>query len=454
MRPEDLFLAIGAVEESRLARSEFCVSSDIKQEDKDMKMKSRTVIRNLLVAALIVSMLAVTAYAVTGFLIFDSPEEMVSAIFGNSTGFDHDAGSIRPDPYGGPEGIIVEPTFDRVAADEDVVAEDVVPHVNPVGQSVCFDGYTLTVDAFTYDSATRCGFVTWLLENPKGVSGYKLQSDGEIWYDGQPDPVQVNQYGYPYIIQEKTTPTCLAATYYFQWDARRGEKLTLSLQSRGNRYTPEEFASLIEDEVEARKQIMTPRQAMDAIRQNLGDEIFAQIFAGMTDEEIADQCYTEIVACEVANRMDAESTSEALVIPLDQQQSLKGITAGDGAIRISPISLGLDITDLTFLHTDRHGKRNIDTGNVKSLVIRFKDGTEYTVFDGYILNYTFCVTDMPEENVATEIIVSPEEDPNGEGYAYVENSHGYCLMTVMFNRIIDVDTVTSVLINGTELSVD
>ena len=97
---------------------------------------------------------------------------------------------------------------------------------------------------------------------------------------------------------------------------------------------------------------MTPQQAMDTIRQNLGDEVFAQIFAGMTEEEIADQCYTEIVACEVANRMEAEGTSEAIEIPLDQQSRLKGVTAGTGSIRISPVSLRIDMTDLTFLHTD------------------------------------------------------------------------------------------------------
>ena len=454
MRPEDLFLAIGSVEESRLARSEFFVSSDDKQEEKIMKKNPTRMLRNLLVAALIVSMLAVTAYAVAGFLIFGSPEEMVSAIFGNETGFDHGEGSIQPDPYGGPEGIIVEPTFDRVEADEAVVAEDVAPYVDPVGQSIRFEGYTLTVDAFTYDSATKCGFVTYLLENPDGVARYNLQSNGEIWYDGMPDPVQVNQYGYPYIIQEKTTPTCLAATYYFQWDARRGEKLALSLQTQGEQYTPEEFAALIEDEVEARKRVMTPQQAMDTIRQNLGDEVFAQIFAGMTEEEIADQCYTEIVACEVANRMEAEGTSEAIEIPLDQQSRLKGVTAGTGSIRISPVSLRIDMTDLTFLHTDSRGDHFIDTSNIDSVVVRFADGEEYTVFDGYILNYTFCVTDMPEENVATEIIVPPEDDPNGEGYSYMENSHGYCLLTVMFNRIIDVDAVSAIVINGTELPVD
>lgn len=454
MRPEDLFLAIGSVEESRLARSELHMSSQLNQEDKKMNVRPTRIIRNLLVAAVIVSMLAVTAYAVTGFLIFDSPEEMITAIFGDKTGFDYNEGSIQPDPWGGPEGIIVDPTFDRVPADEAVVAEDIAPYVDAVGQSIQFNGYTLTVDSLMYDSTTKCGFVTYLLENPDGVSGYKLQSNGEIWYDGMPDIVNVNQYGYPFIIQEKTTDTCLAATYYFQRDARRGEDLELMLQNQGDRYTPEEFETLIAADVEKLKQTMTPQQAMDTIRNNLGDAVFAELFAGMTREETIQQCYTEIVACEVANRMQAESTSEAIVIPLERQRSLKGVTAGDGSIQISPVSMRLDMTDLTFLHRDSQGNHHIDTGNIKSIAIRFTDGTEYTVFDGYILNYTFCVTDMPEENVETEIIVSPEEDPNGEGYSYIENSHGYCLLTVMFNRIIDVDTITSIVINGTELPVD
>lgn len=207
MRAEDLFAAIGAVEESRLARTELSVSSRENQEDRTMKIRPTRLIRNFFIAAVIVSMLAVTAYAVAGFLIYENPREMIAAIFGDSTGFDHSQGSIRPDPWGSPEGILVEPTFDRVPADEAVVAEDVAPYVDPVGQSVTFDGDTLTVDSFTYDSTTRCGFVTYLLENPAGVSGYKLQSNGEIWYDGRPDAVQVNQYGYSYIIQEKTTDT-------------------------------------------------------------------------------------------------------------------------------------------------------------------------------------------------------------------------------------------------------
>ena len=35
MKSEDLFLAIGAVEETRLARSELCASSTMKQEEKN-----------------------------------------------------------------------------------------------------------------------------------------------------------------------------------------------------------------------------------------------------------------------------------------------------------------------------------------------------------------------------------------------------------------------------------
>lgn len=453
MKKEDLFLAIGSVEESRLLRSEGNVSSNMPKEENTMQTRPARMVRNLLIAAIVVSMLAVTAYAVAGFLIYDSPDEMIAAIFGDRTGFDHSEGSIRRDPYGGPEGILVEPTFDRVPVDETVAGEDVVPYVDAVGQSVSFRGYTLTIDAFLYDSTTRCGFVTYLLENPDGLPEYQLQSTGEIFYAGMPDIVNVNQYGYPYIIREKTTDTCLAATYYFQWEPRRGEEMEICLKLE-ERYTPEEFSALIAEDVAARKQLMTPQEAVETIRRQIGEETFSHAFQGMTEAEIVEQCYVEIVAKEVSARMEAESSSEKIRIPLSDQQPLKSITAGDGSIILSPVATRIDITDLEFLHTDRYGAHNIDTGNIDSLILRYRDGTQYIIEEDYTLNYVFSVTDMPEENVATEVIVSPEEDPNGEGYSYVENSHGYCLLTVMFNRVVDLENVAAVVINGTELPVD
>lgn len=63
MRSEDLFLAIGAVEETRLARSEQTLSSIEETEDKTMKVRPTRIIRNILVAAIIISMLVVTASA-------------------------------------------------------------------------------------------------------------------------------------------------------------------------------------------------------------------------------------------------------------------------------------------------------------------------------------------------------------------------------------------------------
>ena len=68
MKAEELFLAIGEVESSRLTRSELTAARPSGQrEQEEPKMKKRNVsriLRNLLVAALIVSALAVTAYAV------------------------------------------------------------------------------------------------------------------------------------------------------------------------------------------------------------------------------------------------------------------------------------------------------------------------------------------------------------------------------------------------------
>ena len=451
MRSEDLFLAISSVEDSRLARSEKTVSSSKQKEDKTMKTSPGRILRNLLIAAVLVSLLAVTAYAVTGFLIFDSPEEMVTAIFGDETGFDHSDGGEK---FYLDSGLaVIEPTFDRVPADATVVAEDIAPHVDAVGQSIRWNGFTLTVDAFMYDSTTKCGFVTYLLENPNGVSGYKLQPNGEIWYDGAPDPVQVNQYGYPHIIQEKTTDTCLAVTYYFKWNPKRGDDLEISLQSKV-RYTPDAFEALIAEDVEELKQKMTPEEVIETIRQQMDDESFKWAFQGMTEEQIAEQCYTEIVAREVAERLEAEGTSEAITIPLTGERALEHITAGNGSSIITPISVCIDITDLDFLHTDEYENHRVHCDNMDSVVIRFNDGTEYIVFEGYTINYTFGLIELPEENVQTEVFVPPEEDPNGEGYIYVVNSHDYCLDTMMFNRIIDIEEVSAVIINGIEFPVD
>lgn len=454
MKREDLFLAIGYVEDSRLLRSELAVkepSGDGHVEDAKMQKKQiniKRIIRNISVAVLIISMLGVTAYAVGGYIIFDSPEEMVEKIFGNETGYDHSDGGEKYFEDGALAAI--EPTFDRAPVDETVAAEEIVPYVSPVGQTISWKGYTLTVDAYLYDSTTECGFVTYLLENPNGLPEYQLQSTGEIWYEGMPDPVKTNQDGYPYIIQEKTTPNRLAVTCYFK---AREDTLEINLQSQ-KRYTPDEFAALIEEDVAQLKQEMTPEEAMETVRQHLGEDAFEQAKQALSEEEFVESCYNEIVARETAVRLEAEGNSEKISVSLENSTPLKRVTAGNGSVLVTPISIRTDITDLEFLHTNSRGEHRIHADNIDSVVIRYQDGTEYTVVDGYILNYVYGIIELPEGNVQTEVFVSPEEDPAGEGYIYVENSKNYCLSTMMFNRIIDVDRIVSVVINGMELPID
>lgn len=430
MKSEELFLAIGDVDSSRLLRSELSVAtpSDSHQtEERIMTRKPRRTLRNLMVAAVIISMLAVTAFAVGGFLIFESPEEMIASIFGDQTGFDHSQGGEKYFEDG--RLAVIEPTFDRVPADEQVATEEIAPNVIPVGQSVAFNGYTLTVDSYMYDSTTKCGFFTYKLENPHGISGYSLQTTGEIWYNGQVDPVHVNEYGYSYIIQEKTTDTCLTATYYFKMD---GEALQIWLDSQ-KRYTPEEFDKLLEPVVAKLKEDMSLEAVQSWLREVYGEDDFAHILGQLSDEEVEDFCYFHMAALQESERMETESMSEVITLSCKDDRKLTSCTVAQGDVVVTPISMFLDIRNIESLHTSSAGTYRVSTDNIDSVVILFEDGTEYTVFEDYIMNYTFALSERPED-------VAEKQDS--------------CLLTMMFNRLINVDEIVSITINGIEVPVD
>ena len=197
MKQEDLFEAIGNVESSRLLRTELetgNVPHATDKEDKTMKKHSaKRIIRNLLIAAVLVSMLGITAYA-AGYLLFDSPEEMLSAIFGDQTGYDHKDVTHWTDPDK-PGEVYDNPAFDRVPVEEEVMQSEAAPLVTPVGQSISWKGYTLTVDANMYDKVTRCGLLTYTIENPNGLPRYEIDNNGKIWFPGG-EIFDVNQYGY------------------------------------------------------------------------------------------------------------------------------------------------------------------------------------------------------------------------------------------------------------------
>ena len=177
MKREDLFAAIGQVESSRLARSELEMTnpSPVEQEEEPNMTKKRIstgrIIRNILAAAIILSMLGVTAYAVAGYVIFDSPQDMLTSIFGDQTGYDHKDVTHWTDPEK-PGEVYDNPAYDRVPVDEEVMQSEAAPLVSPVGQSISWKGYTLTVDANMYDKVTKCGLLTYTIENPDGLPHY------------------------------------------------------------------------------------------------------------------------------------------------------------------------------------------------------------------------------------------------------------------------------------------
>lgn len=431
MTGEELFLAIGQVESSRLARSELItVDSSASMHKEELNMKRRRnpgrILRNLLVAIMILSTLAVTVYAVAGYVIFDSPEELITAIFGDKTGYDHKDVTYWTDPWK-PEYQYTNPAFDRVEADETIVAEDIAPHVSAVGQSFTWRGYTLTVDALMYDSVTKCGILTVMVENPEGIEPYNVDPTGEIWNH----PVSFNQYGYAHIIQEKTTDTCLAMTYYFQYDPNRNRDMEVTISQWTFVEPGAEYQAHIMELFEEIKLEYTPEEAVAAYLEEHGQEEYNKVSGEVTEEQMLDYCYgvlwtrrlEELYVC-----------PEVITVLPDLESTLNHITVADAAMAISPISLRLDVTDLEFLHTDIHGQQGIDADNARSITICYSDGTAYEVLGDGVDNTVFIVID--------------QIDP------YDTETQEHPLMTVMFNRIIDVDKVTSVIINGVELPVD
>lgn len=412
MTREDLFLAIGEVEGSRLARTELTVqepSAVLSKEEPVMKKKrisTGRIIRNVVAAVMIMSMLGITAYAVGGFIIYDSPEEMINSIFGDQTGYDHSDGGITPFEDG--INVIIEPTYDRVPVNEEA-AEELETLVSPVGRSINWEGYTLTIDANMYDQVTKCGVLTYTLENPEGLD-YSLQSTGEVWFPTG-EIVGFGQYGYSYIIQDKSTDTKLTATYYYQLRDRESTDLEIGFTQWAS-ITQEEIDQQIEDIKQQLRQEIPEEEALAFQKEYVGDA-WQWFEENRTREENIDSAY-EAWAYE---RLEEVTTCpDKIIIPEQAQGEMTNITLGDGAVTLSPLAITVKVQEI----------ENFPNSFIDLTKIKFADGTEYVVKDGYVLNHVFAVADSETEET-----------------------------TFMFNRIIDVNEVTAVIVDGDiELTVD
>ena len=235
MKAEELFLAIGGLEQTRLEKTE---------QNKPARSGGKLG-RRLLIAAVITTGLIGTAFAAVCFYLYDSPAQMLQGLYGENTGFDKMEPTQVSDPQKPWPNSMVQPGYEKHPIEE-TVAQELEQWVSPVGQTVETDGYKLTVDAFVYDQETRSGFVTLALEHEEPLDESRLQKqhNGGIY----PYMVAFNQYGYAYQIPEKTTEHCLAMTYYFHSEMQNGGVLSLTLADRTQQETEKEAVDRTEQE--------------------------------------------------------------------------------------------------------------------------------------------------------------------------------------------------------------
>jgi len=298
------------------------------------------VVRCVFIAALLGSMLALTAFAYTGFVVYENPGQMLDAFFGEN-GYAHvEAETITVDK--GEAGLSQwqTPEMDREPVNETLAQELVAPHISAVGQTISHEDYTMTIEAYSVETETNTAMVYYTIENPNGVTGYSLQSNGEVWWPGG-ELICCNQGIRNYIIQDQTTEEKLYIAGYIS--------ISDSLQDEG---------------------------------------IYLKFY----------------------------NSGSGISLPVQENTGgMKTITLADGDIVISPISIVIYGKGLGIMN---EGDETI----VHSLVIRYSDGTEYLVEDDGVMNYAYATSERRLNSHVT-----------------------YCL-----NRIVDLDNVTAVVVNGTE----
>jgi len=172
---------------------------------------------SLAIAALMELALGATAFAAVGYLVYENPGEMMEAFFG-SNGHESGEGLVEYDESG--RLVTNLPAWESAPVDETLVEEEIAPNVYDPQTVVTCGDYTVTVESFLYDPATKSVLVYYTIENPNGVKGYKLQPNGQLWWPPTGSGVDIYITTMEYLDEEKSTDTKL---YLCAYDALFGE---------------------------------------------------------------------------------------------------------------------------------------------------------------------------------------------------------------------------------------
>lgn len=253
-----------------------------------------------------------------------------------------------------------------------------------------------------YDQVTKCGVLTYTLENPDGIADYILQENGQITFpDGE--ILDINQYGYSYIIPDQSTDTKLTAAFYYQLDNPESTDLVLSF-TQWAAIRLSDFQELWKQTKEQVKQEFSEDEVIEHLKQALGDK-YEEVASAVSREEIVDSGYESLVDERLDGRFDCP---EKITIPEKALGEMSNLTLADGNIKVSPIAICVDTREM----------QDYPEGYIKRVKISFKDGTEYVVVDENVANHMFAVGHTDRD------------------------------VTFMFNRMIDVNEIASVILDG------
>ena len=366
MSGKDIFMGLKYIGDDLVEEAE---AFDFRSSAHQKETAHRPIHRPLLVAALIALMLALVGCAVVyAMILFDSPADMISGLYGENTGFDQAAPRDVADPDK-PDSSWTVPGYDKLPVEE-TVAQELQKWVSPVGQSISADGFKLTVDAYVYDSATQCGLITMLLEHDTPISDDQLGVGIDGCLGGiHGNLLNFNQYGWPYLIPEKTTENQLAFTFYFRADMRRGTNLLVSFPDFDSQNRYQERQS-IEQQL---RQELSPEEAEAKLRALWGDELVAETFADRMEQVpsaaynvLADRAYEQ-------NHMD-----EMIHVSLPDSGSLPYRTFGQGGVYVNSLAVRIQ--------TSRYAEPGSD---IHTLIFHMTDGTSFVVTDALTENTLF-----------------------------------------------------------------
>ena len=143
---------------------------------------------------------------------------------------------------------------------------------------------------------------------------------------------------------------------------------------------------------------------IEQLKQALGDE-YEEVASAVSREEIVDSGYESLVNERLKGRFDCP---EKITIPEKALGEMSNLTLADGNIKVSPIAICVDTREM----------QDYPGGHIERVKICFKDGTEYVVRDKNVANYMFAVGNSDED------------------------------ITLMFNRMIDVNEIASIVLDG------